>query len=94
MNPNSVRVMKEAGVDISRQSSKLVDSRNDVPQDMAIAACDHADENSPTFLTKAKVVHMGFHDPPKLQRKLQRKKKLSGTTAAFVMKFANSYRIS
>lgn len=68
MNPNALQVMKEAGVDISGQSSKLVDSLNDVPLDLVITVCGHADENCPTFLTKAKVVHVGFDDPPKLAK--------------------------
>ncbi len=68
MNPNAVQVMKEAGVDISGQSSKLADSLNDVPLDLVITVCGHADENCPTFLTKAKVVHVGFDDPPKLAK--------------------------
>lgn len=68
MNPNALQVMKEAGVDISGQSSKLADSLNDVPLDVVITVCVHADENCPTFLTKAKVVHVGFDDPPKLSR--------------------------
>ncbi len=68
MNPNAVQVMKEAGVDISGQSSKLADSLNDVPLDLVITVCGHADENCPTFLTKAKIVHVGFDDPPKLAK--------------------------
>lgn len=68
MNPNALQVMKEAGVDISGQSSKLADSLNDVPLDLVITVCGHADENCPTFLTKAKVVHVGFDDPPKLAK--------------------------
>jgi arsenate reductase len=30
--------------------------------------CGHADENCPAFLTKARVVHVGFDDPPKLAK--------------------------
>jgi arsenate reductase len=66
MNPNAIHVMKEAGVDIANQSSKLADSLSEVPLDLVITVCGHADENCPAFLTKAKVVHVGFDDPPKL----------------------------
>ena len=66
MNPNAMQVMKEAGVDISSQSSKLADSLREVPLDLVITVCGHADENCPVFLTEAKVVHVGFDDPPKL----------------------------
>ncbi len=68
MNPNAMQVMKEAGVDISEQSSKLASSLSDVPLDLVITVCGHADENCPAFLTEAKVVHVGFDDPPKLAK--------------------------
>jgi arsenate reductase len=68
MNPNAIHVMKEAGVDIANQSSKLADSLSEVPLDLVITVCGHADENCPAFLTKAKVVHVGFDDPPKLAK--------------------------
>lgn len=68
MNPNAVRVMKEAGVDISGQSSKLVGTLADVPLDLVITVCGHANESCPAFLGKARVVHVGFDDPPKLAK--------------------------
>lgn len=68
LNPNAVRVMQEAGVDITNQSSKLADTLADVPLDLVITVCGHADESCPAFLTKARVVHVGFDDPPKLAR--------------------------
>ncbi|QDV68869.1 Arsenate-mycothiol transferase ArsC2 [Rosistilla carotiformis] len=68
LNPNAVAVMSEAGVDISGQSSKLVSLFSDVPLDVVITVCGHADENCPIFRTEAKVIHVGFDDPPKLAR--------------------------
>lgn len=68
MNPNAVCVMKEAGVDISGQSSKLVGSLADEPLDLVITVCGHANESCPAFLGKARVVHVGFDDPPKLAK--------------------------
>ncbi len=68
MNPNAMQVMREAGVDISGQSSKLASSLAEVPLDLVITVCGHADENCPAFLTKAKLVHVGFDDPPKLAK--------------------------
>lgn len=68
MNPNAVRVMQEAGVDISGQSSKLAASLTDVPFDLVVTVCGHADEHCPAFLGKARVMHVGFEDPPKLVR--------------------------
>ncbi len=66
MNPRAVQVMREAGVDIASQSSKLINTFQDVPLDLLITVCGHADENCPAFLGKSRVVHIGFDDPPKL----------------------------
>ncbi|HND54672.1 MAG TPA: arsenate reductase ArsC, partial [Pirellulaceae bacterium] len=68
MNPNAMRVMLEAGVDISTQSSKLASSLADVRFDLVVTVCGHADENCPAFLGRARVVHVGFDDPPKLAK--------------------------
>ncbi len=69
MNPNAVRVMAEAGVDISGQRSKKVDELKDVPLDVVITVCGHADETCPAWLgAKARVLHVGFDDPPKLAK--------------------------
>jgi arsenate reductase len=68
MNPNAVQVMAEAGVDITGQSSKLAHTLANVPLDVVITVCGHADENCPTFLGKARIIHVGFDDPPKLAR--------------------------
>lgn len=67
LNPNAVRVMREAGVDITGQSSKTVDAIRDVPLDFVVTVCGHAGESCPVWLSsKARVVHFGFDDPPKL----------------------------
>ena len=68
MNPNAIQVMKEAGVDISAQSSKLAEALRNTPLDLVVTVCGHADENCPAFLTEARVVHVGFDDPPKLAK--------------------------
>lgn len=68
MNAHAVRVMEEAGVDISDQQSKLASTLAAVSLDLVITVCGHADENCPAFLTKAKLVHVGFDDPPKLAK--------------------------
>lgn len=33
---------------------------------LPVTVCGQADENCPAFFKKAKVVHVGFNDPPKL----------------------------
>lgn len=71
LNPNAVRVMAEAGVDISGQCSKNVDSLLGVPFDYVVTVCNHANENCPVFTGPAKVVHVGFDDPPALAGKAE-----------------------
>lgn len=69
MNPNAIKVMAEAGVDITGQRSKKVDELIDVPFDVVVTVCGHANETCPMWLgKKTRVVHVGFDDPPKLAR--------------------------
>lgn len=66
LNPNAVRVMQEADVDITSQQSNTVDELGPVEFDVVVTVCGHANENCPTFFGAPKVVHVGFDDPPKL----------------------------
>lgn len=68
LNPNAVRVMKEAGVDISGHRSKRLDEVLHIPFDYVITVCDDAGENCPVFPGESKVVHKGFDDPPRLAK--------------------------
>ena len=70
LNPLAVKVMAEAGVDISGQQSKTAEAVKDVPLDYVVTVCGHANEHCPIFPGKAKVVHVGFEDPPKLTKHL------------------------
>jgi len=71
LNPNAVKVMAEAGVDISGHTSKNVAALLDVPFDYVVTVCGHANENCPVFPGAAKVVHVGFDDPPALARQAE-----------------------
>jgi arsenate reductase (thioredoxin) len=68
MNPRAVRVMAEAGVDISGHRSKHVDELKDVAFDYVVTVCSSAHESCPLFPGRTKVVHVGFDDPPRLAR--------------------------
>lgn len=68
LNPNAVKVMAEAGVDISRNRSKHVDQLNGVRFDYVVTVCDNASESCPVFPGHAKVLHVPFDDPPRLAR--------------------------
>jgi len=66
LNPNAVQVMKEAGVDISQHTSKTLADLPGVRFDYVVTVCGHAHETCPIFPGEAKVIHVGFDDPPKL----------------------------
>jgi arsenate reductase len=68
LNPLAVRVMAEAGVDISGRRSKHADELKDVVFDYVITVCDHAYEHCPLFPGKTKMIHVGFDDPPRLAK--------------------------
>ncbi len=68
MNKLAIRAMAEAGVDITGQSSKHVDSVMHIPFDYVVTVSGHANETCPVFPGKTRVVHVGFDDPPKLAR--------------------------
>lgn len=68
MNPRALKVMAEAGVDISGQYSKTVDELPLREFDYVITLCGHASENCPFFPGKAKRLHAGFDDPPQLAK--------------------------
>jgi arsenate reductase (thioredoxin) len=66
LNPFAVRVMAEAGVDISGQHSKLVEELPVTVFDYVITLCGHAHETCPYF--PGRTLHHGFPDPPELAK--------------------------
>ena len=69
LNPHAVKVMAEAGVDISGHQSKTTEAVKQIPFDYVVTVCGHANETCPAWLgDRAKVVHAGFDDPPALAR--------------------------
>jgi len=66
LDERAVRVMAEAGVDISGQRSKHVEELRAVEFDYVVTVCDHAQEHCPVFPAKVKHLHVSFEDPPRL----------------------------
>jgi arsenate reductase len=66
LNSYAVKVMAESGVDISNHKSKPLTDLKNIDFDYVVTVCGHAHETCPFFPGKAKVVHVGFDDPPKL----------------------------
>lgn len=64
VNPFAVKVMKEAGIDISRQKPESVDLYLSDSFDYVITVCDGAKEVCPVFIGNVKHrLHIGFEDP-------------------------------
>ena len=66
VDPRAVKVMAEAGVDISGQKSKAVEPFIGQDWDWVVTLCDNANEACPFFPGPVTRVHRGFDDPPLL----------------------------
>lgn len=65
LNPRAVKVMKEAGLDISHHESRTTAELGKTPMDYVFTVCSDAHENCPYF-PGGKITHVGFDDPPRL----------------------------
>jgi len=64
VNPRAVKVMSEAGVDISSHRPENVNIYLEETWDYVITVCDNARETCPVFTGKVEHrLHMGFEDP-------------------------------
>jgi arsenate reductase len=63
VHPLAVKVMAEAGIDISAHTSKTLEVFLQEPWDHVITVCDVANETCPVFPKAANRLHWGFHDP-------------------------------
>ena len=64
VHPKAIQVMKELGIDISKNTPKNVDQFLNISFDYVITVCDNAKETCPLFLGKVgKQLHIGFEDP-------------------------------
>ena len=63
VHPLAVRVMAEAGVDVSAAIPKHVSTLADQHWDLVVTVCDSAREVCPVFPAAAEQIHMGFPDP-------------------------------
>jgi len=65
INPLTMEVMKEAGIDMSGHRSKRAGEFSGVPVDYVVTLCDEAAASCPFFPARVKIVHQGFRDPAK-----------------------------
>ena len=65
VNERAERVMKEIGIDISKQTSKAVDEKLLKQMDIIITLCDNAAEACPWAPPQIKRLHWSLKDPAK-----------------------------
>lgn len=65
VNPRAIKVMQEAGIDISMHTSNNIEEYLEEEFDVVITVCDHANESCPIFPSTAKKIHHNFSDPAK-----------------------------
>jgi len=65
VNERAERVMKEIGIDISKQTSKAVDEKLLKQMDIIITLCDDAAEACPWTPPEIKRIHWSLKDPAK-----------------------------
>lgn len=64
-NPRAIRIMQEAGIDISDQESTIVSEKMLDLADVVVTVCGHADELCPALPPSVKKVHWPLSDPAK-----------------------------
>ena len=68
VNPKAIETLAEIGINISKNTSNLVDEYLEISFDYIITVCDNAKESCPIFpLGKAVKIHQNFLDPSKKQ---------------------------
>ena len=65
LNPNAIKVMKEVGIDITSQSSKVVTSDMICWADLVVTVCGNADESCPHLSLNTQKIHWPLIDPAK-----------------------------
>ena len=68
VDPSAIKVMAEAGVDISGHRSKPASEFKEVVFDLVVTVCDNARESCPVWFGNAKKLHKSFEDPPFLAK--------------------------
>ncbi|MFA5251130.1 MAG: arsenate reductase ArsC [Phycisphaerae bacterium] len=63
VSSRAIKVMAEAGVDISNHNSKHMDEFQGIDFDYVVTLCDNVTESCPVFSGSAKIIHKPFEDP-------------------------------
>ncbi|MBY0596344.1 arsenate reductase (thioredoxin) [Bacillus bingmayongensis] len=63
VNPNAIQAMKEVEIDITNQTSDMIDRDILDRADLVVTLCGHANDVCPATPQHVKRVHWGFDDP-------------------------------
>ncbi|GGE61214.1 arsenate reductase (thioredoxin) [Priestia taiwanensis] len=63
VNLNAIKAMNEVNIDITNQTSDIIDTEILNNADLVITLCSHADSVCPTTPTHVTRAHWGFDDP-------------------------------
>ncbi len=63
LSSRAIKVMAEAGVDISMQTSKYIDDLGGIDFDYVVTLCDNASKQCRAFGGGARLIHRAFEDP-------------------------------
>ena len=63
VNHLAIRILAEAGIDISGHRSKVLDEFEGQPFDYVVTLCGDANEKCPLFFGGVERIHRGFEDP-------------------------------
>lgn len=67
LNPNAVATMAAFGIDISSQTSDVLDDAMLAAADLVVSVCSHADSNCPLLPAGTEKRHLPFEDPAQAQ---------------------------
>lgn len=67
LNTNAIKAMQEIGIDISNQTSDIIDIETLNSADLVVTLCGDAADKCPVTPPSVKREHWGFEDPAKAQ---------------------------
>ena len=67
VNPNAIKAMQEVGIDITEQTSDMIDIETLNNADLVVTLCGDANDKCPITPPNVKREHWGFDDPAKAQ---------------------------
>lgn len=73
LNPNAVKAMKEAGIDISNQTSDIIEEEILNNADLVVTLCGDAADKCPVTPPQVQREHWGFDDPAKAEGTIEEK---------------------